>query len=225
MVKNQSPLERLVRQAFADHPGKKQRFAQSLGYKNLNNAFALIYCCLRSGVDQQNILRNIQKIFKIDEWNYDEAWHTTKILVRQQTRIAQLEEDLEQQKKGILARKNFRPYIYVKTSESRPTCSITIYAFVNLGKFRYVFLPYQILQNSDEYQKMKVGEIIRKHFLESDGKCPGMGSITDYFYRNSYDSFWEFDTEGDFVNSSIGNFFESHALAMYNNKTIAETPV
>ena len=118
-----------------------------------------------------------------------------------------------------------RPYIYVKTSESRPTCSITIYAFVNLGKFRYVFLPYQILQNSDEFQKMKVGEIIRKHFLESDGKCPGMGSITDYFYRNSYDSFWEFDTEGDFVNSSIGNFFESHALAMYNNKTIAETPV
>ena len=189
MVKNQSPLERLVRQAFADHPGKKQRFAQSLGYKNLNNAFGLIYCCLRSGVDQQNILRNIQKIFKIDEWNYDEAWHTTKILVRQQTRIAQLEEDLEQQKKGILARKNFRPYIYVKTSESRPTCSITIYAFVNLGKFRYVFLPYQILQNSDEFQKMKVGEIIRKHFLESDGKCPGMGSITDYFYRNSYDSF------------------------------------
>ena len=54
---------------------------------------------------------------------------------------------------------------------------------------------YQILQNSDVYQKMKVGEIIRKHFLESDGKCPGMGSITDYFYRNSYDSFWEFDME------------------------------
>ena len=72
---------------------------------------------------------------------------------------------------------------------------------------------------------MKVGEIIRKHFLESDGMCPGMGSITDYFYRNSYDSFWEFDTEGDFVNKSIGNFFESHAIAMLNNKTIAETPV
>ena len=105
----------------------------------------------------------------------------------------------------------------MKTSESRVTCSITIYDFVNIGKFRYVFLPYQILQNSDEYQKMKVGEIIKKHFLESNGKCPGMGSITDYFYRNSYDSFWEFDTEG--------NFFESHALAMYNNKTIAETPV
>ena len=63
MIKNLSPLEKLVRQAFADHPGKKQRFAQSLGYKNLNNAFGLIYCCLRSGVDQQNILRNIQKIF------------------------------------------------------------------------------------------------------------------------------------------------------------------
>ena len=111
-----------------------------------------------------------------------------------------------------MARKNFRPYIYVKTSESRPTCSITIYAFVNLGKFRYVFLPYQILQNSDEFQKMKVGEIIRKHFLESNGKCPGRGSITDYFYRNSYDSFWEFDTEGDFVNSSIGYFLKAMLL-------------
>ena len=206
MIKNRSPLEKLVLQVFAVHPGKKRRFAQSLGYKNLNNAFELIYCCLRSGAEQQNILRNIQKIFKIDEWNYDEAWHTTKILVRQQTRIAQLEEDLEQQKKEILARKNFRPYIYVKTSESRPTCSITIYAFVNLGKFRYVFLPYQILQNSDEYQKMKVGEIIRKHFLESDGKCPGMGSITDYFYRNSYDSFLGFDTEGYCVTAQLETF-------------------
>ncbi|SVC08468.1 uncharacterized protein METZ01_LOCUS261322, partial [marine metagenome] len=64
-----------------------------------------------------------------------------------------------------------------KTSESRVTCSITIYDFVNIGKFRYVFLPYEILENSDGFQKIKVGEIIRKHFFESDGKCPGMGSI------------------------------------------------
>ena len=52
-----------------------------------------------------------------------------------------------------------------------------IYDFVNIGKFRYVFLPYEILENSDGFQKLKVGEIIRKHFFESDGKCPGMGSI------------------------------------------------
>ncbi len=224
MTKNQSPLEKLVRHAFSAQAEQKRKFIESLGYKNINNGYKWLYSCLRTGEDHRDILRIIPKAFGIDEWSFEDALQTTKNLRRQEFRIAQLEEEQIQLKQEIIARRKFQSYLYVKTSEKRPTGSITIYAIANLAKYRYVFLPEKILVHSLEKQQDQVGAIIRKHFKKLAGKCPGMGFIRGYYFRNSYDSYLEFDNEGNLERKKDGQFFESHAVATIKNQTIAATP-
>lgn len=224
MIKNRSPLEKLVRQAFTDQAEQKHKFMESLGYKNINKGYKWLYSCLRTGEDHLDILRKLPEVFGIDEWSFDEAWQTTKAMQKQEFRVTQLEEELNQLKQEILARRNFRPYLYVKTSENRPSCSITIYAYANLAKYRYVGLPEDMLEKSLENQQVQIGEIIRKHYSKFEGKCHGMGFISGYYFRNSYDSYLEFDIEGNFEWKNFGQFFESHATATIKNQTIAATP-
>ena len=224
MTKNQAPLEKLVHHAFSAQPEQKRKFIDSLGYKNINSGYKWLYFCLRTGEDHRDILRTIPKAFGIDEWSFDDALQTTKNLRRQESRIAQLEEEQNQLKQEIIARRNFRPYLYVRTSATRPTGSITIYAIANLARYRYVFLPEKILENSLEKQQDQVGAIIRKHYKKLAGNCPGMGSISGYYFRNSYDSYMEFDNEGNSERKIDGQFFESHAVATIKNQTIAVSP-
>lgn len=225
MKRNRTPLEKLVRQAFAEQTEQKREYVKSLGYKNINKGYEWLYRCLRSGEDHRNILKTLPEVFGIDEGTYDIARQATRALRRQESRIAQLEEELEQREQEVLARRNFRPYLYVRASESTPTCSIFIYAFANWGKYRYASLPEDNLENSLAHQKEQVGKIIHKHFREYNGLCPGMGYITGYYYRYSYDAYLEFDSEGNFERSSDGQLFEGRAVAMIKNKTIASTPV
>ncbi len=52
-----------------------------------------------------------------------------------------------------------------------------------------------------------------------------MGLITGYYYRNNFETYLEFDSEGNFEQSAGGQFFERRAVAMIKNKTFASSPV
>ncbi len=217
---NRSPLEKLVRRAFEAQPEQKRAFVESLGYQKPDTGYKRLYRCLRSGEDHEKILERLPEVLGLDPEVYAMAWEATRNLGA----IAQLEAELERRRQEDEERLNFRPYLYVLASASRPTGSIVIYGMANLGRHRYVPLPEGIRDESLEDQKQQVGEIIRAHFRECRGLCFGMGSIVGYCYRNSYDTYLEFDTDGNFVQAVEGRPSESRSTASLKGRTLAVTP-
>ena len=69
-----------------------------------------------------------------------------------------------------------------------------------------------------------MGKLIRAHYLAQEGKCPMMGDITGYRFRNTYDTYLEFDTEGNFVQAAAGCPPEPQATASIKGQTLAVTP-
>ena len=215
------PLEKLVCQVFEANPSSKQKFIKTLGYKNPDKGFRWFYRCLRTGQEHRDILKQLPGFLGIDENVYALALKATRDLLSQQSRISELESKLSRQYHDNQARLSFRPYLYVQASSPRPICSITIYALMNLGRARYLSVPEDLQSLSRKDQINRLGIIIRKHYHQQHGTCPGMGDITGYNYRNTYDSYYLFDLAGHFVKEFSGCFDEPKAEATIQGRAMA----
>ena len=121
-------------------------------------------------------LLGVVGVLEIKDQVLDEAIEKTEDECR-------LEREEAARRREIYARKNFKPYIYIKTSETRPK-SIGIVAFAGPAVYKCVGLPEEISSWPIERQIREVSKTVKRNYGERNGHSGQFGEITGYIYPN-----------------------------------------
>jgi len=128
----------------------------------------------------------------------------------EQARVAQ--EEAEQ-------RAHFRPYIYVRTSESRPSF-ITSAAIIG-PRLKYLQLDNEVISLSRSLLLAFVSTLVREHYQLNQGKCLLFGDITSYALRITYNATVEFSIDGTLIREHDGwHENEGHATLTVGKQVI-----
>ncbi|MBF0289613.1 MAG: hypothetical protein HQM14_17515 [SAR324 cluster bacterium] len=202
------PLEKLVRRVFDEKKSLKHEFITSLGYKNINNAYTRLYHCLRTGEEFQGIIKRLPSVLNIDQVKFNQALAKTRLLADQEKEKKEIKR-LEKEKRTIKEkecreRKPFSPYLYIQSSQSRPTPIVPV-AMFGIAAFKHVALPTDICEYSLAEQREVIRKIILMHFKEHQGKCPCFGKIIRYIFRKTCAAGieYEFSISGELIDVSL----------------------
>ena len=89
---------------------------------------------------------------------------------------------------------SFEPDVYVLASERMPS-SISCAAATGAG-WRYLQIPVEIQEQSQQAQQTWVSERVREHYRDSGGKCPLFGNTISYAWRYARGQSIHFDVRG-----------------------------
>jgi hypothetical protein len=95
----------------------------------------------------------------------------------------------------------FHPYVFVDTSEQRPS-SIAVAGWV-ANQMKYITLP----QFSTSESLPQVQDIVREHFRANGGRCHLYGDITNFRFVFSPTESILLDTGGNVVRNERGKFW------------------
>lgn len=223
-MKSISPLEVLVRHAWKDQPGFLQRFADSLPSKKQGLAIQRIFTCLRRGENTHGILDRLQDELSLDKTLWDSLLEVTRRQERLRQEVEHLKVLQRQAEELEEERRKFRPYLYVLSTERRPTMSITLYGLAGLGRRRFLPVDPQWLRESGATQQEWIKERIQQHYAESNGLCPGMGQIRGYEYRCRWEEAWLFSNAGVFREKFLGQPIHSHSEVHLGSRLLTSSP-
>jgi len=201
------PIGRLIIAAMKENNLKKSDLVKAIGYQNINKGMRKLDACITGEGIYKNkkLLFNVGRVLEIDDQTLNEAIKKT------------LEEI--KRKKEKQERLHFKPHIYIKHSESRPS-SITIVCFAGINYFKHIELPSNIHMLSDEKQIETVSKIINKHYQSQGDKIQMFGHIIGYIYRKTYDDGIEFSVTGEVIGRSTEKIHEGKATLTVGGKTI-----
>jgi hypothetical protein len=199
------PIGRLIVAAMKENSIKKSVLVKAIGYQNINKGMRKLDACMAGERIHKKLLFNVGRVLEIDDQTLNEA-------------IKKTSEEIKR-KQEKYERLHFKPHIYIKHSESRPS-SITIVCFAGINYFKHIELPSNIHMLSDEKQIEIVSKIINKHYKSEEGKIQMFGHITGYIYRKTYDDSIEFTVTGEVLGRSTEKFYEHKATLTVGNKTI-----
>jgi hypothetical protein len=95
----------------------------------------------------------------------------------------------------------FEPYIFIETSEKRPS-SISVAGWV-ANQMKYVNLP----ESTTAEGLPTVQEIVRRHFVEHEGKCHLYGNVMGFRFVFSPTESIVLDTKGNVLRQENGQFW------------------
>lgn len=204
----------LIKSTIQNKGIKKVDVVKGLGYRNITKGLRRLNDCIQGeGKCSKKFLREVAGVLGIKEQVLDEAIEKTEDECR-------LEREEAARRREIYARKNFKPYIYIKTSETRPK-SIGIVAFAGAAVYKCVGLPEEISSWPIERQIREVSKTVKRNYRERNGHSGQFGKITGYIYYRTYDEGIEFSIEGEVVGDSLGKPVEDTEITLQvGNKTI-----
>jgi len=164
-----------------------------MGYKKLSKGLERLDDCLRHGRCYNQLFRlQLTKALAVPEDEVNEAFRQTE------EQLALMREAKE--------RESFRPYIYVQSSEHRPSF-ITGAALMGM-RMKYLPVPDAITKLLLEAQLPRIQKMIRAHQKETRGECLLFGKITGYVYRWTFEESVSFATDGAVTNRENGRYQE-----------------
>lgn len=175
---------------------RKSELVLAMGYRDLSRGLNRLERCLREG-DCSNtvLLARMRQALGSDNGRFEVAVNETQ-RQRQQEERARLAREEEER------RARFRPYVHVRTTETRPGL-ITIAAVIG-PRLKSFQLAGTLLSLPRPLLLARVSEIVRDHYRDNLGRCPLFGQITGYAFRIAYDATVVFDTEGNLVQETSG---------------------
>ena len=195
------PIGELIRNIITSKGVKRIDVVKAGGYMNTNKGLKHLDRCIHGeGNCSEKFVIKVLKFLEVDQHTIDKAIRKTKEKLES-------EKKEEERRREEYERKNFRPYIYIKSSESRPE-GLAIVAFAGVGAYKHISCPEKIQGWPIEEQISKVREIIARHYRDKNGKCHHFGNITGYIYRKTYDDNIELSIDGEVIGISMGKFNE-----------------
>ena len=190
-------LSQLIMDSMHSQNMDKHTLVQKMGYANLNKGLRRLDDLLGQEVPQ----KREQKEELIKKCAAALGLVLDDVL---QAAVADEQEQMAMVEKW--ERSNFRPFVYVKTIETRPS-SVTMFAITG-GPMRHkaFYLPvnFELETQADQFSQLK--ELVLNHFRDSNGLAPFFGKISGYLYCPSYDESYDFSIEGDLMSENQGHF-------------------
>ena len=184
------PISQLIFNAFLNYEKKVSEFVSDLGYKNIAKGIRSFDYWLINGCGTVFFLRQLISLGKIDVSKVNNALLETD-------KIMELEYQEDQQEEEKKRRKNFKPYIFVETSEKRPR-QITFAGLMNL-RMRSVLIDFEKEGVEEDHFLKLASDRVKQHFVENDGKCLFFGEITGYIVISDYERHYRLDINGNIL--------------------------
>jgi hypothetical protein len=112
----------------------------------------------------------------------------------------------------------FHPEIVVRTSQSRPQPIFAV--AMKGGRWRFIAVPSDFKQRSDQEQLAWVKKTCRSHYIQSKGECLCFGSIIGYEWRKAENESVLLDTDGQIIATGKDPSTPGTASLTVGNKTV-----
>lgn len=188
-------ITRIVQQELAIRNWRKSTLVYEMGYQNIAKGLRRLGSCLTTG-DCSNavLLSRLRQALGISESQGEDVVALLSANVRRK-RIKKIQEEEEY-------RAHFRPYIFVRTSLSRPTF-ITGAALFG-SQIRHLKLDDEFLALPRPIRLARLATLVREHYRKNKGYCPFFGRILGYALRYAYEKTVVFSTEGAIIEEHPG---------------------
>jgi hypothetical protein len=99
----------------------------------------------------------------------------------------QADQEKKRVQHEILCRENFKPYVFIVTPKIS-SCDARNYAIMSGSRrFKTIYIHEESNNLTLTQKFQKIGEIVRRHFEESEGVVPIGGAIREYIYCPTFD--------------------------------------
>ncbi|HMO19194.1 MAG TPA: hypothetical protein PKA63_13885 [Oligoflexia bacterium] len=186
------PVSVFIKAVFENSGQSVSEFAIGLGYKNIAKGIRNLDRWLQYGEGSIFFLKSLGLKFNVSEEQIENLIRETELLKNEEHK--QLREKSREER-----RRSFTPYIFIESSQSRPS-SITIAGMMGV-RMKFIKLDENNFSencSTDEmFQKVKI--IIREHMKKTKGKCLLFGEITGFLFVEKWDRYHSFDLEGELL--------------------------
>ncbi|MBB5021355.1 hypothetical protein [Desulfurispira natronophila] len=201
------PITCLLKKALGKQNIDRHTLARRLGYSNISKALRRFDMAMQGG--------------PLSPEFQEKLCHALDLPPRDLRSAVAATQSMQAKQREQYKRDSFRPHVFIKTELKRPT-QITFAALLGFRRLRWIHLPEDIAQWSDQEQQAYVTAAIRKHHRESSGQCLFFGGITGYVYRPVFDKSIEFDIHGNLTGSQVnGELPDENSLGVQiGNRTL-----
>lgn len=208
-------IAQLIHHELATRGWRMSTLVTAMGYKNVSRGLKRLNGCIQDG-DCSNIemISRLRNALDLPTDHLNDVIAETRRQRAEEDRVRAVREEAERRAK-------FRPYVYVCTSERRPTF---ISAAAVIGpRLKYIQLDDAVVTLPRPLLLSKVSVIVREHYRSNLGKCLLFGDITGYAFRITYDETAEFTIDGTLVKERHGwTEDEWHAMLLVGKHVISE---
>ena len=186
-------VEHLVHGAMEKAPLTKNEVLRRMGYSNLNKGVRRLDQFLKGDMADKTFVMKLTEAINASLEEMQSAINSD------QSRAWQRAEEH--------ARKNFKPYIFLQTTATRPS-QICIYALTGGTRAHKMIAVSESLPNESWLKQIKiVRTLISEHIQNTKGVVPFFGKVSGYLYCPSYDSSYEFTVQGETDEVDKGHFW------------------
>jgi len=202
------PISTILKELLDESTLTRGRFLEHLGFKRIPKAIRkLDDFMLRGNGDILLIQRLIEY--------YPERKVAVLTALAETHKLLEMEASIEAIRAEKEARENFQPHIYIETERSIPS---PIFVAALIGR-RTRFIDFKMDNVSLETAQLTA----REHFIKENGGSICNGKITGYRYVDTYDSSIRFDTKGNILEPSAGQFNKSFGASLsFGGRTVSQ---
>ena len=205
------PSSQFIASAMHDSGLTRSQFVRALGYLNINGALRSLDRWLQTGIGDPLLFDRIMQHLGLDREGVREVLERTSDVMQAEAEAVRREQEHRH-------REQFRPFVWVETSERFPQC-VTVVAFSG-AIMRYIRLPDDLVTWSDAEQLAFVAEAIRQHDQENRGECIFFGDITGYRFVSHYERSIRLTIAGEVIEEKSGIFRHPRCTVQIGNKMI-----
>ena len=208
-------IARLIQQELATRGWRMSTLVTTMGYKNVARGLKRLESCIQHGdCSNTEMVTRLRGALNLSVDQLNAVIAETRRQRADEDRVRVAREETER-------RAQFRPYVYVRTSESRP---MYMTAAAAIGpRLKYLQLDNALLSLPQPALLSHVAEMVREHYRGNLGRCLLFGDITGYALRINYDATVEFNTDGTLIQKRHGwTEDEGHAMLFVGKHVLRE---
>jgi hypothetical protein len=203
------PVGRFIQLKIEESGMRKVDIVRLCGWGNIDKGLRRIDGLIHDSMAHMEVLEKLVVILNLDKEELNRHIRLENIILGMEYAKAEIEK-----------RTNWVPFISALTELSRPR-SITMAAVSGGDKgARFIDVPSSVPIMPFEEQISEVGNLLRTHFEQHEGKTHFFGKIVGYLYNYTYDYSVELSITGEVVGEKRMHVEPSRTELIIGNKTI-----
>ena len=204
------PLGRFIQSKIEESGIRKVDVIRLCGWKNINKGSRRINDLIHHSMPDMDLLDKLVVVLNIDKDELNRYIRLENII------HGMVNAEAEKEK-----RTNWKPFLYALTELSRPTSITMAAACGGDSSLRFSEVPASVTVMPFEEQISEVGNLLREHFKQKEGRTHFFGKIVGYVYNYTYDYGIELSICGEVVGERITPFNPPVTELIIGNKTIS----